>query len=138
MGKVTLNYQSKIALRNYSFVFALIAMSVAALLIGGASTEMILLKIPAVPLGFLAWKGIYSFYTGPIYERKVTLRAFECSVLQAFVSSFVIYIFLWQQDKSAVELLKEYLFAFAWFFVLHMVLMITRVYENAKKRDASA
>ena len=135
MKNETLKYQPKIALKNYGLVLALMVLMFIALLVGGSSAEMILLKLPLIPLMFLAWKGIYSLYVKPIYEHKVTLRAFECSVLQALLSSMVVGMVLWETDKSVVELGKDYLLMFVWFFVLHMVILLLQVYANHKKQD---
>jgi len=133
-----MKYKPEIAKRNYAIALALVLVSIAALVFMGTSIELIMLKILMVPLAFLAWKGVFSLYAQPIYEHKITLRAFECSCLQALVYSLAFCVFLWQPDNTLRELAQTYGLIFIWFFVLQMILMALQVYGIARDYDKIA
>jgi len=131
----TMKYIPRIAIRNYGIVFALLAVSTIFLRLSGEPWEQVLLKLPVIPLFYLAMKGIFVLYKKPIYERKITLRSFECSTLQAVISALTVSIWIWQADLSAMDILKKTGSIFVMFFLLHMVMLIIRTYRISKGHE---
>ena len=132
MTEETLKYKSNIAMRNYGFVFGLMLLAFVLLKFGGDSWELILLKLSVVPLGFLSWKGIVSLYRWPIIEYKLTLRAFEYSVLQAIVMAVLCFVMIWQPGLSTIELVKYFGSFLLLFVVVQLLFMLVKVRRLSK------
>lgn len=117
------------AFKNYSRVilFALGVLIISYL--QGLATELVVLKLLATPVIWLALRGPDALFKYPVYEGSYTFRAFEYSMISGYVLGMVGLFLGLQPDTSILKLVSISL-------VLAPVLGIV-LFVNGVKRSAT-
>lgn len=136
MDNNTLKYKPEIAVRNYGLACGLLLVVFFVLKLFGNPTELILLKLAVVPLFFLSFGGLRYLYREPIFEHKLTLRAFEYSVLEGLVFSLFLFAMLWNSQRTATELLVLFGVCLLAFTMIKLVMLALIIRKISGQRDS--
>lgn len=131
----TLKYKKEIAIRNYAVVFLILFLVAILSRSLGDSTQLLLLKLAAVPLFFLSFGGLKSIYRHPIIEHRLTPRSIEFSVLDGLLYALFIFIILWTPEETTAALVLRFAVVLLVVSLFKMVFLLMDVKRIAGLKD---